>query len=107
MDDHSRNVKRFESGGKHFSFSFCKLTNELDGVVKGDICVRLGVDTSPVTAESVSRCVDLIKSTAASLDLYHKMMSDMEELIQKNIREAEEQLMEERHLQVGKIFLSL
>ena len=38
--------------------------------------------------------LSLISSSAQSLNLYKKLMDDMEEMIRKNIREAEEQLQE-------------
>eukprot|EP00211_Chloroparvula_japonica_P003834 CAMPEP_0119133776 /NCGR_PEP_ID=MMETSP1310-20130426/13547_1 /TAXON_ID=464262 /ORGANISM="Genus nov. species nov., Strain RCC2339" /LENGTH=750 /DNA_ID=CAMNT_0007124479 /DNA_START=52 /DNA_END=2304 /DNA_ORIENTATION=- len=68
----------------------------------GDVCIRLGVDVAPVTEASVAKYLEQIKDTAATLDLYHKLMSDMEEMVRKNIREAEQQLEEEKYMQQAK-----
>ena len=38
--------------------------------------------------------LSLIGETAKSLNLYKKLMEDMEQMIMKNIKEAEEQLQE-------------
>jgi len=62
----------------------------------GDVCVGVGVDTEPLTESRVIAYMDQIRDTAKSLNLYHKMMEDMEEIVRNSIRDAEQQLLQER-----------
>jgi len=62
----------------------------------GDVCVGVGVDTVPLTEERVTAYMQQIRETAQSLNLYHKLMEDMEEIIRRSIHDAEVQLAQER-----------
>eukprot|EP00008_Paramoeba_atlantica_P008231 CAMPEP_0201475944 /NCGR_PEP_ID=MMETSP0151_2-20130828/1241_1 /ASSEMBLY_ACC=CAM_ASM_000257 /TAXON_ID=200890 /ORGANISM="Paramoeba atlantica, Strain 621/1 / CCAP 1560/9" /LENGTH=812 /DNA_ID=CAMNT_0047856159 /DNA_START=57 /DNA_END=2495 /DNA_ORIENTATION=- len=63
---------------------------------KGDVCVKVGVHDLEISHSRISELMDLIRETAMNLNLYLKLMADMADMIQKSIKEAEEQLLEEK-----------
>jgi len=63
----------------------------------GKICVTMGVDTKPITPEAVEGYITKLHKIAKQIELSSKILEKISQMIQRGIKQAEQELIKEEY----------